>query len=153
MEAIERVSYDLCQMQAEQNVIYTEVHYVPHLLLPEIFHQEEEENAPSQRSRMITVGDIVEAVNRGLDRGQRHFKVAVRSILSAVRTKPQWSKQVLDLAIEFRAYGVVGIDMVGDVWGVSSLPNEATLRNGIRIFLTFFLFFNSFLFNSCFKNR
>jgi hypothetical protein len=41
----------------------------------------------------------------------------------------------LDLAIEFKDYGVVGIDMVGDVWGVSSAPNEATVRNGTYKFL------------------
>jgi len=140
------VAYELCQFQAEQGVIYTEVHYVPHLLLPESFHQKTQstlihnQQYPDQ-SISINVRDIVDAVNRGLDRGQRQFNVAVRSIISLVRTKPEWSREVLDLAISFKDYGVVGIDIVGDVWGVSSLPNEGTVRNGkSSIGITIYLF-------------
>ena len=134
MEAIERTAYELCQFQAEQGVIYTEVHYVPHLLMPESFHQQTPSSLWVKNQYMdqssIQLREIVDAVNRGLDRGQRQFNLAVRSIISLVRTKPEWSRQVLDLAIEFKDYGVVGIDVVGDVWGVSSAPNEATVRNG-----------------------
>ena len=38
MDAIERVAYELCEMQAREGAIYSEVHYPPHYLLPESFH-------------------------------------------------------------------------------------------------------------------
>ena len=65
MEGIERVAYELCQTQAEANVIYTEVHYPPHYFLPESFHrQTSNDSAAAVGSSNITIRDIVKAVNR-----------------------------------------------------------------------------------------
>jgi adenosine deaminase len=78
----------------------------------------------------MSIRDVVDAVNRGLARGQRDYKVTVRSVLTLIRTKPQWSADIVNVAIETRQDGVVGIDMIGDVFGVTSPPNEGTTQNG-----------------------
>ena len=169
MEAIERVAYELCEMQAKEGAIYTEVHYPPHYLLPESFHTPtlaiiqrisrvaqtsdgydhrlapwleahgnrlaswQSVNGYRQRPTAemeMTIRDVVNAVNRGLARGQRDYKVNVRSVLTLIRTKPQWSADIVNVAIETRQDGVVGIDMIGDVFGVTSAPNELTTQNG-----------------------
>ena len=124
LEAIERVAYELCEMESEAGVIYTEVHYSPHFLLPESFHLGESDGG-------ITIKDVVEAVNRGLERGQRRYSnLVVRSILLLVRSKPEWSHEVIDLADQFKDRGVVGIDIQGDIIGATSLPNEQGAANG-----------------------
>ena len=72
------------------------------------------------------------AINSGLARGQRRYNnVVVRSVLSLLRTKPEWSNSILDLAIELKDQGVVGIDMAGDILGITSAPNEGDVKNGI----------------------
>jgi len=58
---------------------------------------------------------VIEAVNRGLARGERDFNVVVRSILSCRRGKPEWCREMLELATEYKDQGVVGIDVAGDV--------------------------------------
>ena len=74
---------------------------------------------------------LILSINTGLDMGQREFQVAVRSVLSLVRTKPEWSQHILDLAISESDKGVVGIDIAGDILGITSVPNEGEIRNGI----------------------
>ena len=171
LDAIERVAYELCEMQAKEGAIYSEVHYPPHYLLPESFHSQaavsvspvssdtaanvhRSSSIPSVPSRHgqayrlrpwiakngyalqpivrgeMTIRDVVDAVNRGLARGQRDYKVTVRSVLTLIRTKPQWSADIVNVAIETRRDGVVGIDMLGDVFGITSAPNEKTVQNG-----------------------
>ena len=164
LEAIERVAYELCEMQAREGAIYTELHYPPHYLLPESFHSGpaanvyHTSNGPSGYGngykwdstiqsdqfrllphghrqtpavkREMTIRDVVDAVNRGLAQGQRDFKVTIRSVLTLIRTKPQWSADIVNVAIETRQHGVVGIDMIGDVFGITSAPNEGTSQNG-----------------------
>jgi len=163
LDAIERVAYELCEMQAREGAIYSEVHYPPHYLLPKSFHSQATTNTPRVESvygpsvyrhgnihsnRMghwlsvngyrqrtaikseMSIRDVVDAVNRGLARGQRDYKVTVRSVLTLIRTKPQWSADIVNVAIETRQDGVVGIDMIGDVFGVTSPPNEGTTQNG-----------------------
>ena len=170
LEAIERVAYELCEMQAKEGAIYSEVHYPPHYLLPEKFHSPTPSNVQSRTGRILksslglnkkltpwlaaqgnrlaswkanqannqttpikremSIRDVVDAVNRGLARGQREYKVTVRSVLTLIRTKPEWSADIVNVAIETKQDGVVGIDMIGDVFGVTSAPNELTTQNG-----------------------
>ena len=84
------------------------------------------------KGEAITIENIVVAINSGLARGQRRYNnVVVRSVLSLLRTKPEWSNSILDLAIELKDQGVVGIDMAGDILGITSAPNEGDVKNGI----------------------
>ncbi len=59
-----------------------------------------------------------------MDKGQHEYKVVVRSVLMLVRSRPQWSMDIANLAIQFRNNGVVGIDLGGDIFGVTVGPNE-----------------------------
>jgi len=65
-------------MQSEGGIIYTEVHYVPHYFMPESFHNASAGHTKqhSRYNKEISVRDIVEAINTGLDMGQREFRVA-----------------------------------------------------------------------------
>ena len=66
------------------------------------------------------------------------------TVLNLVRNKPEWSKEILDLAIELRDKGIVGIGIVGDTFGVTSAPNEEHVQNGrptIELFTSFELVF------------
>ena len=124
---MERAAFELCEMEAEAGVIYVEVHYSPHFLLAESFHRGQQ---PQSAGDNPTLKEIVEAVTRGLERGQLRYNLVARSLLLLVRSKPEWSSQVLDLAEQFRDRGVVGIDMQGDIIGATSLPNEQQQANG-----------------------
>ena len=95
-------------------------------------------NQTTSIKKEITIRDVVDAVNRGLARGQRDYKVTVRSVLTLIRTKPQWSADIVNVAIETRQEGVVGIDMIGDVFGVTSAPNEETSQNGKQTSFCFY---------------
>ena len=131
MEALERVAFEMCQTQSEGGIIYTEVHYVPHYFMPESFHNSSVHSRTKQGDG-ITIENIVVAINSGLARGQRRYNnVVVRSVLSLLRTKPEWSNSILDLAVELKDQGVVGIDMAGDILGITSAPNEGDVKNGI----------------------
>lgn len=110
----------MCETQAKEGVIYSEVHYPPHFLLPENFHKKSANGAaiianPWQRVQVVTTRDVVAAVNRGMERGRRDYGVTIRSVLACIRTKPEWSGEILNLAIEFRYSGVVGLDLMGNI--------------------------------------
>ncbi|XP_015910057.2 adenosine deaminase [Parasteatoda tepidariorum] len=105
VEAIERVAYEFCEDLADQNVIYSEVRYCPHLLCSSL---------ENEISGQLTPRDVVMCVNKGLNRGAAKFKLSVRSILCCFRPNPEWSQEILDLCQEFKSHGVVGIDVAGD---------------------------------------
>lgn len=71
MEAIERMSYEFCEYQAKEGVIYAEARYCPFLLIPNIFNQA---NFLSQgachETQSVSAKEIVEAVNKGFQRGE-----------------------------------------------------------------------------------
>ena len=79
-EAMERIAYEFCEDQSLCGVLYFEVRYSPHLLCTTDLQQPEEKIVPPR--------DIVEAVNRGLKRGERDFGVIARSILCCMRHMP-----------------------------------------------------------------
>lgn len=78
--AIERIAYEFCEDQSSSGVLYFEVRYSPHLLCTSDPDQPEEKSASPR--------DIVEAVNRGLKRGEHDFGVKARSILCCMRHAP-----------------------------------------------------------------
>ena len=78
--AIERVAYEFCEDQSLCGVLYFEVRYSPHVLCTTDLEQPEE--------KLVTPRDIVEAVNRGLKRGEHDFGVIARSILCCMRHMP-----------------------------------------------------------------
>lgn len=128
LEAIERMSYEFCESAAEQGVIYVEARYCPFLLMPDSFT---EANFLSQNignhdknGKQISTKEVVEAVNKGFQDGERQFGTIARTILCCIRGKPEWSKEILDLCIQFKDQGVVGIDIAGDEAGEKPIPGE-----------------------------
>ena len=77
--AIERIAHEFCEDEALSGVLYFEVRYCPHLLCTT--ESVDEDNCVSPR-------DVVQAVIRGLKRGERDFGVKARSILCCMRDKP-----------------------------------------------------------------
>lgn len=108
LELLEELSYDLVRRQSEQRVVYTEVRYSPHLLA---------EGASMDMMMMDGGGDpvpVVEAVTRGLRRGEQDFQVIVNQILCCITWRPDWAKDVVDLAHKHRSdypCAVVGVDI------------------------------------------
>ena len=72
----------------------------------------------------MTPAAVVEAVNRGLARGEAETGLVCRSILSCIRGVPQWSNQILELCLRYRHQGVVGIDIAGNESGAEPIPDE-----------------------------
>jgi len=100
LEGIERVAYEFVEDKASEGVVYAEARYAPQLLV----------DLPNK----VTAADVVEAVNRGLARGNRDFGIEVRSILCCMRHMGQDSALVADLCVKYKGQGVVGIDLAGD---------------------------------------
>uniref|UniRef100_G3MRV0 adenosine deaminase n=1 Tax=Amblyomma maculatum TaxID=34609 RepID=G3MRV0_AMBMU len=100
LEAIERISYELCEDQAREGVAYFETRFSPQLMASE--------------EKGVTPSLVVEAVSRGLEKGQREFKVKARSIVTSVWGKNDWTVECLKLCEQHQSIGVVGIDIAKD---------------------------------------
>jgi len=100
--AIERIAHEFCEDQAASGVLYCEVRYCPHLLCTtENGEMNRTTDEPANKKpnmlfkKVITPRAVVQAVSRGLKRGERDVGVKTRSILCCVRQKP---------GIEFHSY-------------------------------------------------
>lgn len=101
-EALERVAYEICKREAEENVRYFEVRFAPHL--------HAQKGLPLQK--------IVQAVMDGLNEGQIEFNVKAGLILCAMRHLPlEMNLEIVELAARFKDKGVVAIDLAGDEAG------------------------------------
>ena len=97
-EALERAAYELCQDVSKENVLYLEVRFAPLLHL---------EAGLSPR-------EVVQAVLRGLKRGEEKFGLHTGLILSAMRDRSlEHSMEVAQLTAQFSSKGVVAFDLAG----------------------------------------
>ena len=69
---LKKASVDICRLQAENNVIYSEVRHCPYLFT----------------QQGLTVEEATVVVLDGLDEGQRRYGIKVRCILSFIRQCP-----------------------------------------------------------------
>lgn len=103
MSLLEELAFEFCRERAAQNIVYTEVRYSAHEFLVQV------------EGKCVADGpsasDAVEAVCRGLERGQTEFGVVVRQILCCIGSQPSWSEETAVLAKKFNGKGVVGIDI------------------------------------------
>lgn len=121
------MAFEFCEYQSEEGVIYAEARFCPHLLLPESFTEANFLNhttANLPNGTRITIEDIVCAVLNGFKKGEESFGIIVRTILSCIRGKPEWSQDILNLCIQFKGKGVVGIDIAGDEGGEHPIKGE-----------------------------
>jgi adenosine deaminase len=99
-EAIERVAYEQAEDLSRDGVVYYETRFAP------IFH----------RSNGLTHQQVVSAVLKGMARGRQDFGVQSGLIICAMRNM-NVSLEMAELAVDFRARGVVGFDLAGEEGG------------------------------------
>ncbi|CAF1194885.1 unnamed protein product [Rotaria sordida] len=117
VEALERVAYEFVEDQAIQGVLYTEARYSPHGLTAD----------------KLKAQDVIEAINRGLQRGMKEFFIDVRTILCCIRSHPQWSMEIVNLADKYRSAGVVGIDLAGDEHNYPLDPHIPAFKRAVEL--------------------
>uniref|UniRef100_A0A7E4ZR77 Adenosine deaminase n=1 Tax=Panagrellus redivivus TaxID=6233 RepID=A0A7E4ZR77_PANRE len=123
--AIERVAYEHCEDQANDGVIYFEARYSPHLLCNSVHKVW---NDLADQTGELTPQGVIEAVKRGLDRGEKDFNVKARSILCCIRGYEDWNNEVLELAEKNKHLGVVSIDVAGCAHGADEQYEPSVIR-------------------------
>jgi adenosine deaminase len=98
--ALERVAYEQAEDLARDGVVYYETRFAP------LFHT----------TRGLTHQQVVAAVLKGMARGRQEFGVQSGLIICAMRNM-NVSLEMAELAVDFRARGVVGFDLAGEEGG------------------------------------
>jgi adenosine deaminase len=99
-EALERVAYEEAEDLHRDGVVYFETRFAP------LFHTK----------KGLTLQQVVAAVLKGLARAQRDFGIRSGLIICAMRNM-NVSLEMAELAVDFRARGVVGFDLAGEEGG------------------------------------
>lgn len=95
---LERAAYELIEDVSHENVRYIEVRYSP------VLHTDWD----------MTPEESIEAVQKGLQRGENDFSVHSGIIICGIRNiSPKISLKLADLAIQYKRKGVVGFDLAG----------------------------------------
>lgn len=105
LDLIETLAFDFVKRQAQQNVIYSEVRYSPHFLA---------EGGDLGETKAVDPHPVIDAVTRGLRKGEKEFGVIVNQILCCIAWKPNWAKDVVEIAHERKGDGpceIVGVDI------------------------------------------
>ena len=96
--ALRRTTYELIEDVAKENVRYIEIRYSP------ILHTE----------KGMSLGESVEAVREGLQRGRKDFGVESGIIVCGIRNiSAAASLKLADLTVRYKNKGVVGFDLAG----------------------------------------
>lgn len=97
-EALTRFSYELIEDVSKENVRYIEVRYSP------ILHQK----------NGMTLDMAVDAVKKGLKKGEKSFGVKSGIIVCGIRhISPAASLTLADLTVRYKNKGVIGYDLAG----------------------------------------
>jgi adenosine deaminase len=99
-EALQRVAYEQAEDLSRDGIIYFETRFAP------LFHTR----------KGLTHQQIVSAVLKGLERARKDFGIASGLIICAMRNM-NTSLEMAELAVDFRARGVVGFDLAGEEGG------------------------------------
>ena len=105
LDLIETLAFDFAKRQASQNVVYSEVRYSPHVLA---------EGSTLGGTESCFPGPVVDAVTRGLRRGEKEYGIIINQILCCIAWRPDWAREIVDLAHERKnntPCAVVGIDI------------------------------------------
>ena len=96
--ALRRTTYELIEDVAKENVRYIEIRYSP------ILHTK----------KGMSLGESVEAVRKGLERGRKDFGVDSGIIVCGIRNiSAAASLKLADLTVRYKNKGVVGFDLAG----------------------------------------
>lgn len=120
-ESLERISYELIEDCAEENVWYIEVRFSP------ILHT----------TKGMTLNKVVDAILRGLKAGENKFGVKTGLIICAMRNfDPAYSLQLAELCIAYKYRGVVAFDLAGEEEDFPAKDHKdafaLTLKNNIN---------------------
>lgn len=97
-KALTRVTYELLEEAAEENVKYLEIRFAPLLLTEE-----------------LSPAEVVEAVLAGVEQGESDYGLQANIILCCMRHQdPSRSIETAQLAVDYSDRGVVGLDLAGD---------------------------------------
>jgi adenosine deaminase len=99
-EGLERVAYEQAEDLSKDGVVYYETRFAP------IFHT----------TQGLTHQQVVASVLKGMARGQQDFGIRSGLIICAMRNM-NVSLEMAELAVDFRARGVVGFDLAGEEGG------------------------------------
>ena len=99
-EALERVAYEQAADLSDDGVVYYETRFAP------VFHT----------NKGLTHQQVVSAVLKGMARGRHDFGIESGLIICAMRNM-NVSLEMAELAVDFRARGVVGFDLAGEEGG------------------------------------
>jgi len=99
-EALGRVAYERAEDLSGDGVVYYETRFAP------IFHT----------TKGLTHQQVVSAVLKGMARGRQAFGIQSGLIICAMRNM-NVSLEMAELAVDFRARGVVGFDLAGEEGG------------------------------------
>jgi adenosine deaminase len=107
--ALERITYELIEDWAADGLIYGEVRWAPQL----------------HTRQGLTLQAAINAVARGLERGENDFGVRCRQILCCLRHQaPQISQTVAELAVDNRNHRVAALDLAGDEARYRGAPHQ-----------------------------
>ncbi|WP_297638928.1 adenosine deaminase [uncultured Clostridium sp.] len=97
-ESLERITYELMEDAAKENIKYIEIRFAP------ILHIE----------KGLSLKEIIESVIKGLKRGEEDFDIKGGIILSILRhMDKKYAMPVIEAGKEFIGKGVVAIDLAG----------------------------------------
>src|ERR1700728_178095 len=99
-EALQRIAYEQAEDLSRDGIVYFETRFAP------VFHTQ----------KGLTHQQIVSAVLKGLERGRKDFGISSGLIICAMRNM-NVSLEMAELAVDFRARGVVGFDLAGEEGG------------------------------------
>ena len=99
-ESLERVAYEMMEDMHQDGVVYVETRFAP------VFHTGQETALGRGGQRRL----------KGLERGKKDFGVEYGVIICAMRNM-QLSREMAELAVDFRERGVVGFDLAGEEGG------------------------------------
>ena len=97
-EALERIAFELVEDAAAENVWYMEVRYAPIL----------------STKRGLSPRQVVDAIERGLRRGQDTHRTRAHQIICGLRHfEPERAMRMAALAVEYKDRGVIAFDLAG----------------------------------------
>jgi adenosine deaminase len=99
-EALERVAFEQAEDLRKDGVVYFETRFAP------VFHTQ----------KGLTHQQIVSAVLKGLERARKELGIGSGLLICAMRNM-EGSLEMAELAVDFRARGVVGFDLAGEEGG------------------------------------
>lgn len=99
-EALERIATEVVADAAADNIRYLELRFSPIAL---------------SRAQRFPLQDVVEWVTGAIAGAQQTYPITARLILQLGRDEiPSVAEEILELALAYRARGIVGLDLAGD---------------------------------------